>query len=92
MDLSSLRDIVLIAWGLIASAATIYMVVVVARISRQTSSTMVSLNAAAERVKEIVDHVQEDVFVPVARIGSILRGINHGLAFIDNLFNKKEKK
>jgi uncharacterized membrane-anchored protein YhcB (DUF1043 family) len=90
MDLSSFRDIVLIVWGLIASVATIYLCVVVARIYKQTASTMVSLNVAAEKVKAIADKANTEVVEPLSKIGSMLRSINQGIGFFNKLITGKE--
>ncbi|MGA2366950.1 MAG: hypothetical protein ABSF74_00025 [Dehalococcoidia bacterium] len=90
MDLSSFRDIVLIVWGVIASVATIYLCVVVASIYRQTAATMVSLNAAAERVKEIADQANKEVVEPLSKIGATFRGINQGIRFINKIITGKE--
>ena len=90
MDLSSFRDIVLIVWGLITSVAAIYLCVIVARIYRQTASTMVSLNIAAEKVKEIADQANREVVEPLSKIGSVLRGINQGIRFFNKIITGKE--
>ena len=90
MDLASLRDIVMIVWGLIASVATIYLVVVVAGISKQASSVMASLNEAAEKVKTIADQANREVVAPLSKIGSMLRGITQGVRFFNKIITGKE--
>jgi hypothetical protein len=90
MDLSSFRDIVLIVWALIASVATIYLCVVVAMVRRQAASAMVALKGAAEQVNAIADQVNQEVVGPLSKIGSMLRGINQAVSFINKLINGKE--
>jgi len=90
MDLSSFRDIVLIVWGLIASAAAIYLCVVIAMVRRQAASALVSLKGAAEQVRAIADQVDKEVVGPLSKIGSMLRGINQVVGFISKLINGKE--
>jgi ABC-type spermidine/putrescine transport system permease subunit II len=91
LELASLRDLVLVAWGLIASVAAVYLCVIISILYRRLNSFMSAMNEAALKIGEIADQAQEDVFIPLARIGSVLRGINQGLSFINKLFNKKEK-
>ena len=90
MDLSSFRDIMLIVWGLIASAAIIYLCVVIAKIYRQTTSTMVAINIAAEKVKAIADQANKEVVEPLSKIGSMLRGISQGMRFFNKIITGKE--
>ena len=50
------------------------------------------MDIAASKIREIADQAQEEVFLPLKRIGSFLRGVNQALTFVDKLFSKKEKK
>jgi hypothetical protein len=92
LELASLRDLVLVVWGLVASVTAVYLCVLISIIYRRFNVFLSSMNEAALKLQEIADQAQEDVFIPLAHIGSVLRGINHGLSFINKLFNKKEKK
>jgi len=58
---------------------------------RRINIFLSSVNAASVKVKEIAEKVQEEVFTPLSQIGSFLRGINQSIAFINNLFNRKER-
>ena len=91
MELSSLRDLVLVIWGLIASVAIIYLCVMVGILYRRINIFLSSMNTAALKVREIAGKVQEEVFTPLSQIGSFLRGINQSIAFINKLFNRKER-
>jgi hypothetical protein len=92
LELSTLRDLVLVIWGLIASVSAIYLCILVSIFYKRLNVFLYSMNEAAIKIREIADQAQEDVIIPFARIGSFLRGINQGLTFINKLFNKKEKK
>lgn len=92
MELSAFRDLVLVIWGLVASVTAIYLCVLLSIFYRRLNSFLSSMNTAVIKIGEIADQAQEDVLIPLARIGSFLRGINQGLAFINKLFNKKESK
>jgi hypothetical protein len=90
VELSSLRDLVLVIWGLIASIAIIYFCIITGILFRRLNIFLSSLNTASVKVKEIAEKVQEEVFTPLSQIGSFLRSINQGISFINKLFNKKE--
>lgn len=90
MELSSFRDIVLIIWGLISSIAAVYLCVVVAKIYRQTTFTIASLNVAAERVITIANQANKEIVEPLSKIGSIFRGITQGIRFINRIIYRKE--
>ncbi len=90
MELASFRDLVLIIWGLVATIAIIYLCVISSLFYKRVSTLLASMNQAALKVKEIADHAQEEVLVPLGRIGTFLRGINQGISFVNKLFNKKE--
>jgi len=91
LELSSLRDLVLVIWGLIASISIIYLCIMVGILYRRINVFLFSMNTASLKVKEIVEKVQDEVFNPLTQIGSFLRSINQGIAFINKLFIKKEK-
>jgi hypothetical protein len=44
------------------------------------------MNTASLKVREIAEKVQEEVFTPLSQIGSFLRSINQGIAFINKLW------
>lgn len=92
MELASLRDLVLVIWGLVALVATIYLCIIVGILYKRINTLLLSMNIAALKIKEIADQAQEEVIVPLTRIGSFLRGITQSVSFITKLFNKKEKK
>jgi len=90
LELASLRDLVLVIWGLIASAAIVYFCVIAGILFRRLNVFLSSVNTASLKVKEIAEKVQEEVFTPLSQIGSFLRSINQGIAVINKLFNRKE--
>lgn len=92
MELSSLRDLVLVIWGLIATIAIIYLCIMVGILYWRINIFLSSANTAALKIRQIADKVQEEVFTPLAQIGSFLRGINQSMAFINKLFNRKERQ
>ena len=92
MELSALRDLILVIWGLVAIVATIYLCILVSVFYKRLSSFLSSMDIAASKIREIADQAQEEVFLPLKRIGSFLRGVNQALTFVDKLFSKKEKK
>ena len=91
MELSALRDLILVIWGLVASVTAIYLCILVSVFYKRLSTFLSSMNMAALKFGEIAAQAQEEVFIPLTRIGSFLRGVNQALTFIDKLFNKKEK-
>jgi hypothetical protein len=91
LGLSTLRDLILVIWGLVASVTAIYLCILISVFYKRLSRFLSSMNMAALKVGEIVDHAQEEVFAPLKQIGALLRGVTQAFTFIDKLFNKKEK-
>ncbi len=91
MELSALRDLILVIWGLVASLTAIYLCILSSVFYKRLSTLLSSLDTAASKIGEIVDQVQDEVIVPIKQIGALLRGVNQAFSFVDKLFNKKEK-
>jgi hypothetical protein len=92
LELSALRDLMLVIWGFVASVAAIYLCILISVFYKRSSTFMSSMDMAAIKIREIVGQAQEEVLIPLTRIGSFLRGVNQAFTFIDKLIKKKEKK
>jgi len=81
-----------VIWGLVATAAAVYLCILVGLLYKRVNVFLSSMNIAALKIEEIADQVQAEIIAPLTHVGSFLRGINQSLSFINKLFNKKEKE
>ena len=90
MELSAWRDVILIIWGLVATAAMVFISVILFLFYRKTTSVLDSTDLMVNKVGEIVDYVNTEVVRPVSRFGTMVQGIMQGISIFGSIFNKKE--
>jgi hypothetical protein len=92
VELSTWRDIILIIWGLVASAAMAFISVILFLFYRKTVSLLESTDLLIGKVSDIADYISEEVVAPINRIGTMIKGIIQGISMFSSAFNKKEEK
>ena len=90
MELSSWRDIVLIIWGLVATAAMVFISVILFLFYRKTVSVLDSTDLMVARVGNIANYVEKEVVGSISRFGMMIQGIIQGISIFGSIFNKKE--
>jgi hypothetical protein len=90
VELSSWRDIILIIWGVVATAAMVFISVILFLFYRKTISVLDSTDLMVAKVSGIVDYVNAEVIRPVSRFGTMIQGIMQGISIFGSIFNKKE--
>ena len=90
MELSSWRDIVLIIWGLVSTAAMVFISVILYLFYRKTISVLHSTDLMVARVGSIANYVETEVVRSVSRFGAMVQGIIQGISIFGTIFNKKE--
>jgi len=90
VELSSWRDIVLIIWGLVATAAMVFISVILFLFYRKTVSVLDSTDLMVARVGNIANYVEKEVVGSISRFGMMIQGIIQGISIFGSIFNKKE--
>lgn len=92
MDLSAWRDIILIIWGLVASAGIVFIAVMMFLFYRKMTTLLESADLMVARASELMDYVNNEVIRPAGRFGTMVQGIIQGVNIFRSIFNKKEDK
>jgi hypothetical protein len=92
MDLSYLRDIMLIIWAGVATVAIIFIAVILFLYYRRTVSLLDSTELMVARVSDVADYINCELVEPVSQFGTMVRGIIKGISILGNIFKKKERK
>jgi uncharacterized protein YoxC len=90
VELSSLRDIILIIWGLIATVAMVFISIILFLFYRKTTSVLDSTDSMVNKVSSIVEYINTEVVKPVSRFGMMFQGIMQGIGIFGSIFKKKE--
>jgi hypothetical protein len=91
VDLSMWRDVILIVWGLVATAAMVFISVILFLFYRKTVSLIDSTDMLIDKASDIADYVNARVVAPVSRFGTMVQGIIQGISIFSSIFNKKEE-
>jgi hypothetical protein len=92
MEISWLRDLVIVIWGLVATVAVVIITVIAYLFYKKVSVLLDSADYAVARASDILDYAQQEVLQPVIQLGTILQGVVQGVGFFSSIFKKKEKK
>lgn len=91
MELSMWRDVILIVWGLVATAAMVFISVILFLFYRKTVSLIDSTDMLIDKASDIADYVNARVVAPVSRFGTMVQGIIQGISIFSSIFSKKEE-
>lgn len=91
MEISIWRDVILIVWGLVATAVSVFISVILYRFYRKTVTMLDSTDMLIERVSGIADYVNTEVVGPASRFGKMVQGIIQGISIFSSIFKKEEK-
>jgi hypothetical protein len=92
MEISWLRDLVIVIWGLVATVAMVVITIIAYLFYKKLSMLLDSADYAVAKASEILDYAQEEVLQPVIQLGTILQGVVQGVGFFSKIFKKKESK
>jgi hypothetical protein len=91
VEISIWRDVILIVWGLVATAAMVFISVILYLFYRKTVSLLDSTDMLIGKVSDITDYVNAEVVVPVSRFSTMVQGIIQGISIFSSVFKKEEK-
>lgn len=91
MEISIWRDVILIVWGLVATAAMVFISVILYLFYRKTVTLLDSTDVLIARVSDMAEYVNAEVVVPVSRFSTMIQGIIQGISIFSSVFKKEEK-
>lgn len=90
MDISLLRDLVIVILGFIATVAIVFLSIISFMFYRRTMTLMNSANEVVDKVSVIVYYTEKEIMQPILQFGTVIQGVVQGVSFFTNLFRKKE--
>jgi len=91
VEISIWRDVILIVWGLVATAAMVFISVILYLFYRKTVTLLDSTDVLIARVSDMAEYVNAEVVVPVSRFSTMIQGIIQGISIFSSVFKKEEK-
>ncbi|MCX6001156.1 MAG: hypothetical protein NTY79_01265 [Chloroflexi bacterium] len=91
MDLSWWRDLVIVIWGAITTAAVICICILVCLLYKKLVPLVKDADIVVGKVGDVIDYTKEEVISPVVQFTSAAQGIVQGITLIADIFKKKEK-
>lgn len=88
-NLELARDIVICISGLVVSATSIFIAVLVYLLYKKAKAVLTTLDAASSTVYQMSVTVKEEVVEPVLRFATLIRGIMGGIDLVTKFFQKK---
>ena len=91
-DMVSLRDLVLVVWGIVGTIAAIVLIVVAIKLDRKLGSIFGSVMNITETVKNTVALISEMIIEPISSIYSWAKGGYEGFSIIAKLLQDRGKE
>lgn len=91
MDLSWWRDLVIVIWGVITTAAVICICILACLLYKKLVPLVKDADIVVGKVGDVIDYTKEEVISPVVQFTSAAQGIVQGITLIADIFKKKEK-
>jgi len=91
MDLSWWRDLVIVIWGAITTAAVICICILACLLYKKLVPLVEDADIVVGKVGDVVDFTKKDVITSVVQFASTVQGIVQVMALIADIFKKKEK-
>jgi hypothetical protein len=91
VEISIWRDVILIVWGLVATAAMVFISVILYLFYRKTVTLLDSTDVLIARVSDMAEYVNTEVVQPVSRFSTMVQGIIQGISIFSSVFKKEEK-
>ena len=90
MDLAAWRDLIIVIWGIIGMVALVFICIIIFLFYKKIDPLLASSCLLVNRVEEMVDYADKEVFRPVTKLGSVLHGIIESISLFNKLFRKKD--
>ena len=102
MNISELRDLVIVIWGIIGIIAStvlsilltvllIQMLRYVKPIFETLQITLGKVDGTVSRIQEVTDYASENVVKPMIRLATLVQGAARGISILEKLFKKGNK-
>jgi hypothetical protein len=91
MDIAWFRDLILITFGLVATAGIIIFVVLALKFYSQAMPTLKSLRKTTKTVEKISCGVELEVAGPLGQVVAFVQGIRQAVSLVRGLMRDKEE-
>ncbi len=88
MAIETLRDLVIIIAGLVVTAATVLVAVIIYLVYYRTSKILTSATNAAVKFEALATLATEEIGKPLIKIAGIIQGITCGIRGLNNMFKR----
>jgi hypothetical protein len=89
VNVSKLRDLIIVIWGIISTIALIILTILVSimyqrvdKLTRMTEDAVGEIGKTVTRINEILDYTSKNIMSPLIGAASIIQGISRGLGII----------
>ncbi len=86
------RDLVIIIFGLVATAGIVILTVLWFKLYRRVSEVLDAVRKTTQTVESITRTVDAELAGPLAQVVAIIRGIREGLGFFSSFGGRKKGK
>jgi hypothetical protein len=91
MELSAWRDIIVIVWGVVATAAMVFISIILFLFYRRTISVLEATELTVARAGDIAEYLDKEVLRRANRFGTMIQGIIQGVNIVGSIFKKKKE-
>jgi uncharacterized protein YoxC len=92
VSIAWLRDLVLIIFGLGATATLIFLVVLIYRVYRRLSPVLDSLRNTARTMENLTSTVEEEIAGPLAKAVAFVQGIRQAIGLVRQFTKRREEE
>jgi len=90
MDIAWFRDLIIVIFGIGATAAVIIMVVLAFILYFRITPILNSIKATTRTIERVTTSVEEEVAKPVAQIVAFVNGIRNAMGLVKKFTRKEE--
>ncbi len=90
MDMEWFRDLIIIIFGIGATAAVVILVVLAFILYFRLKPILDSIKATTQTIERVTSSIEEEVAKPIAQIVSFIQGIRNALGLVKR-FTKREE-
>ena len=90
MSIEWLRDLVIVVFGLVATAVLVFLAILSYSCYRRIKPILHSVKVTSETIEQLTSYAAQEVAKPLMQAGILIQGIRAGIEVIGRLFKKKQ--
>ena len=91
MDIAWFRDLIIVIFGIAATASVIVVVVLAFMLYYRIQPVVKSVEKSAKTIERITTGIEEVVAKPIAQIGSFIQGLRNALGIFKRFTGRQEE-